>query len=760
MLQLAAALVLGSLALPQAERQAPVPLVVHDPFFSLWSTTVRPTDGETTHASGRAIPMCVLARVDGDKVVRLLGAEPREIPAPDQSDTVVNFTTTHFVSLVAGVEFELAFIRPALPEELELLAWPITYVELQARSRDGNEHSIDVYLDVAALAAVETSTERVQGKLVAIDGLEAACVEALDPPWRASGSSGERLERGTLFASARQGPGVRANFGPAEELRRAFVERRSASVAPSFLEPRPAAEDALAIALRLEGRGGAGYVTAKADGAPVVARAIVAYDEPWSVRYGEERLRPYWRREGLDAAALLLAADAAGEQVVARCRAFDRELSMELVAFGGLQWMQSCQLAYRSALGTSKLCADTNGRPLSFVRDGDALRATSPVHAVATHCVSHLLLSSDLAKSMLVPLLDRAASSAWAAPFAPHDLGPFPLASALDDGAPLANATSIADCAHLILLVAAICQREGRVEFAARYWKPLSSWSRFLEEQASAMPASELDASTRAKSILALAAVARLARQMGSVARAQDLELLARAQAADWKRLAVAQGVGGENPSFALAWDKALGLELFGNELKVQDVEPAFLRALSEPALWSKWFARGAKGPLTWAPAPLSIGQALVNDARGGDAPWSWTASEPAAGWNELGFDAAAWSLGSGAFGAPLAGSKLVRTPWTAPKLWLRRTFELASVPSAEVRLAVELVGDAEIWLNGVFATRVSSGARGYFVESLAHEARAALRSGTNVLAIRCSGGTDSATIDAGLVTVPRSQGR
>lgn len=762
MLQLAAALVLASLALAQEQRPSPVPLVVHDPFFSLWSTHGRPTDGTPSHASGHAVPMCVLARIDGDKVVRLLGTEPPEVPAPEQSVTIVDFTTTRFVSLAAGVELELAFVTPALPDDLDVLARPVTYVELRAWSRDGNEHSIDLYLDVAAVAAVEAPSERVQGRLVEIEGLETACVEALDPPWRAPESGRERLERGTLLASARKGPGVRANFGPAEELRRAFVERRSASVPPSFLEPRPAADGAVSV--RLEGRGGAGYVTAKAGDAPVTApvtaRAMLAYDEPWSVRYFEQRLRPYWRREGMDAAELLQAADAAGGQVVTRCGEFDRELSLDLATAGSSEWLRDCQRAYRSALGASKLCADAHGRPLLFVRGATGTYGLSQTQDVAASAPQHLLLSSDLAKAVLLPLLDRAASSTWAAPFAPHELGTYPHATGAAQESVATSSTAVADSSDLILLVAAICQREGRVELAARYWKQLSSWSRFLVEQASAPQNSALDAESRAKSIVALGAFARLARQMGSAQRAEELELLARSEAAGWERGARTQDEGAVEPSVALAWDKALQLGLFGTDWKPRELEHGFLKALAGEPLWSKWFARGAKGPLTWAPAPLSIGQPLVPDARGGESRWSWTTSEPAASWTALEFDASSWSTGSGAFGAPLARPSLPRTPWTEPALWLRRTFELTSIPSAEVRLAIELVGDAEVWLNGALAAGLSSGTPGYFVEALPEEARAALRVGTNVLAIRCTGRTDAACIDAGLVTVPLATAR
>lgn len=780
MLQLVAALVLGSLAPAQDARTAPAPLVVHDPFFSLWTTHARPTDGASVHASGRAVPMCVLARIDGDKVVRLLGAEPPEIPAPSESATRVEFTTTRFVSMVGGVELELAFVTPALPDELDVLARPLTYVELRAWSRDDQEHSIDFYLDVSALAAVETPKEQVRGRLLAIEGLETASVEALGPVQGSAGTSTERLERGSVLLSARTGPGVRANFGPAEELRAAFVERRSPSVATAFLEPRAAADEASAMSIRLEGRGGAGYVTARSGEQPVVARAMVAYDSAWSMHYYEDWLAPYWRRDGSDAATLLQSADAAGEQLVARCTSFDRELAAELLPIGGAPWLQLCQHASRLARGLGQLCADANGRPLLFVRDADSEYALSSVGTIAALAPQHLLFSSDLAKALLVPILDRAALATWTAPFAPHALGSFPHAEAHVNADAMSSATAVSDSAQLILLVAATCQREGRVEFAARYWKQLSTWTRFLEEQLATAQAPTLSVETRMHAILALGAVARISGKMGSMQRAEELDVLARTHAAECTA-PVASKLSSENGASsgllsALEWERVLKLELFSPELRQLASErgssPAlaatslesssaadvFRRALLDEAVWSRWFARGAKGPLNWAPAPVGLLQSLVPDARSGEQEWRSTTSEPEADWWAVAFDDSAWTKGPGGFGSNPAALDVLRTPWTTPSLWLRRPFELASVPAEEVRLSLHLVGSAELWLNGLLVDRITSTRRDYVVRPLSPEARAMLRAGRNVLALRCERASEPASVDAGLVLVQRAR--
>jgi len=589
---------------------------------------------------------------------------------------------------------------------------------------------------------------------------------ALDAPMASATASSERLSCGQVLVSARAGALVRANFGPAAELRRAFVERRRAEVAPEFLEPRPAADSASALSIRLEGRGGAGYVTARSRETPVVARALFAYDEPWSVRWCEEWLAPYWRRDAADAAALLQAADAVGTQLIERCAKFDDELAASLCASIGPEATRRCQEEYLRGRRQSALCADANGRPLLFTRGEASGHAISGIDALVEFAPQQLLLSSDLAKALLVPLLERSAASDWANPFPPCDLGTFPhaLGPALPEAASIAHTAS--DCAHLILLAAAICEREGRVEFAARYWKQLSTWSRHLADDVLPARSQELDPRTRETSILALGAAARLSGRMGSVQRSQDLLRLAQAQAVELARCAP-----DAFPSpVAREWDAALELGLMparteasasagtdGRSTPLRECG-AYLSALADEAVWNHWFARGAKGPLTWAPAPVALGQPLVPDARSGAHEWSWTANAPARDWQGLEFDAADWARARGAFGAPEASCDGIRAPWSERSLWLRRSFELASVPPDDVRLSLRLIGEAEVWINGVFAARVASGAAGTLLWKLTDDARSALTQGRNVLAVGCTRERDDALFDAGLVLLPRAR--
>src|ERR1041384_8521954 len=160
---------------PAVFRPPAVPLVTHDPYFSIWSPADRLTDAPTVHWTGRAHPMNSLIRVDGD-AARLMGASPANIAALPQTSVTVRPTHTIYTFANARVKVALTFMTPALPSNLDVLSRPVTYITWEVTSADGKPHQVQIYFDCGADIAVNSTDQSVQLDYPKVEGLAVARV--------------------------------------------------------------------------------------------------------------------------------------------------------------------------------------------------------------------------------------------------------------------------------------------------------------------------------------------------------------------------------------------------------------------------------------------------------------------------------------------------------------------------------------------------------------------------------------------------------
>ncbi len=564
------------------------PLVACDPYFSIWSQADNLTDVDTTHWTGRRHRLTSLVRVDG-KTYRVLGASPATIPALEQKSLTVLPTRTIYTFAGAGVALTLTFMTPSLPEDIDILSRPVTYVTYDFKATDGKTHEVSLYFDASGeLAVNDGGRQQVVHSRESVGDLAVVKIGSKDQPVLAKKGDDLRIDWGYLYVAAPQAGTARSAVVPRGTWSSGFAR----SSAPAQVStPAQAAGDALVAAQILN--------VGKVASQPVSRWLMLAYDDLYSIQYMKRNLRPYWRRNGWEAADLLKAAARDYESLVKRCTAFDTELMADLTRAGGEKYAKLCALAYRQCFAAGKFVADANGQPLQFCKENHSNGCIGTSDVFYPMSPQFLLLGPSLAKSFLVPFMNYAASERWKFPFAPHDIGTYPHANGQvygDGERGENNQMPVEESGNLLLLFGAVAQMEGHTRFADLYWTQLEKWAAYLKDKGFD-PENQLctddfaghlahNVNLSAKAICGLGAFAKLCQMRGDQARADEYFKLAREFAQRW----VKEADDGEkfrlafdrpntwSQKYNLMWDRVLGLNLFPTE--VARKEMAFYRKI------------------------------------------------------------------------------------------------------------------------------------------------------------------------------------
>src|SRR6185369_3966597 len=141
-------------------RYPAVPLITHDPYFSIWSMSDRLTDDWPKHWTGAVNAISGMVRIDGVSF-RIMGPSPRTVPAMPQRSVVVTPTRTIYTFDTAGVRIGLTFMTPLLPHDLDILSRPISYLTWEVSAIDAKQHDVSLYCDHTAELVVNSPDQKV-----------------------------------------------------------------------------------------------------------------------------------------------------------------------------------------------------------------------------------------------------------------------------------------------------------------------------------------------------------------------------------------------------------------------------------------------------------------------------------------------------------------------------------------------------------------------------------------------------------------------
>ncbi|MCA9234237.1 MAG: DUF4965 domain-containing protein, partial [Planctomycetales bacterium] len=550
-----------------------IPLVACDPYFSIWSTTTELADSDTTHWTGKPHRLTSMVSVDG-KAYRLMGSEPQAVDALSQTGVEISATQSKYDFEGAGVSLELTFTTPALPYDIDQLSRPVTYASYRCQSTDGESHQVRLYFEAHAEIAVDTRSQQIQGTATEHDGLIDLSLGSVEQSVLGRSGDDVRIDWGYLHLASPAAETCSAMQGRPRELRRQFVANGEFAGTMQALPAQPAARSAAAVVLD------AGAV----GDAPVERWLMLAYDDLYSIEFMQKPLRPYWRRNGMNAEQLLAEAADDREALIKQCDQFDRELAADLREAGGQEYADLATLAYRQCFAAGKFVADANGQPIQFCKENHSNGCIGTSDVFYPMAPQFLLFGPSLAKSFVAPFLEYAASDRWKFPFAPHDLGTYPKANGQVYGGgerSAKNQMPVEESGNMLILMAAIAKIEGNADFAGQYWPQLKQWAEYLKQEGFD-PDNQLctddfaghmahNVNLSAKAICGLGAFAQLCEMRGEGQLAAEYRALAEEFAGRWMaaaddgdhyRLAFDKA-NTWSQKYNLVWDRVLGLNLF-----------------------------------------------------------------------------------------------------------------------------------------------------------------------------------------------------
>ncbi|HEX3893422.1 MAG TPA: DUF4965 domain-containing protein [Terracidiphilus sp.] len=601
-----------------AQRAPATPLITHDPYFSIWSTTDQLTGSDTTHWTGAPQPIVSIARIDG-KPFRLMGLHPDSVPAMEQISSVISATHTRYQFRQGGVNMELAFFTPARMNDLDVLSRPVTYLTWKVWSTDGSSHRVEILIDVDPLIAVNDRGQQVVAFRNQTASLNVLSVGSRDQNILNRSGDDLRIDWGYFHLAVPKDES--ATTAISSDGVKSFAEKGELPVSDSMGMPQPARRNGPHLAAQLD----FGSVGAE----PVAHHVLVSYTEGYAIQYFERNLRPYWQRNGMPVDTMLDAAETQYSSLDQRSDAFDRELAADLTRVGGEHYAALAILAYRQTLAAHKLVADVNGDPMLFAKENFSNGCIATVDVLYPSAPFFLFFQPKLLEAQLLPVLEYSALARWKFPFAPHDLGQYPLANGQVYGGgekTEEDQMPVEESGNMLILIDALAQAEGDAHLAERYWPQLTRWAQYLKDKG-LDPENQLttddfaghvahNANLSIKAIEALAAYASLAHRLGHEDVSREYDTTAKSMAEKWITMAregnhyklAFNSPGTWSQKYNLVWDELLGYHLFPKSVRETELAyytgkinrdglPLDNRADYTKLDWSIWTATLASNP-------------------------------------------------------------------------------------------------------------------------------------------------------------------
>ena len=544
------------------DRLPALPLIANDPYFSIWMPGDTFTSARPIHWSGAPKYLEGGIWIDG-KVYCFFGKSSR----PEMKTVSLRVTPTRTISVMeaAGIELTVVFWSPALPEDLDALSVPITFVDFSIRALDGKRHKILVDFCAGNSLCYEGQVAPdMVGDDLSLNGLKMAFIgQAQQHPL---GHSGDHItmDWGYLYLAAKDGV------------------KRDGTRTLRWMWETEARDEAQNAFL------------------------LLGYDDIASIHYFGSCCKAWGLRNAKTLPQALAAFDARHDELLAACRALDERVLSEAEKIGGEDYALIAAAAWRHTFAAHKLIATPEGEMAFLSKENDSNGCIGTVDVSYPSIPLFLKFCPELVNALCRPVLHFASLPVWQEDFAPHDVGRYPYATGqvyaakrpLPNGrVPLPfylypagtdvydprNQMPVEECGNMLVMLEAAASFGAKEDLIVQYAPILEKWVKYLDAYGED-PGEQLctddfaghlarNVNLSAKAIVGVACYARILRRLARNEEAKHWEARAHEMAESWLNRADQEDGSvltfdgtGWSMKYNLAWDLVLGLNLLPRE--------------------------------------------------------------------------------------------------------------------------------------------------------------------------------------------------
>ena len=470
----------GCCQLAPGFRPPSVPLLVVDPYFSVWSNEDNLYDDFPKHWTGVTMCFSGMISIDG-KVYRFMAKDTDLATDSMQQKSVQVFPTrTVYSFLQGGVSLNLTFSTPSFPANVTLGSLPVSYITYDVVSVDGQTHSVSLYYDNTAEVAVESVTENVvwSRNAVILPGYETMRIGTQAQKYLAQGS--DQINWGYFYVSVEKEPQLQTTMAHSTAVRMAFQSGK-AFPPDDTNQPRPCNKDWPVLAV--------GWDLGKVGEAAVSKYLLLAYDQVYSIRYFGTAMAPYWRHTFKNSVSSMLQfAHSKYADVQKECSAMDMHVSTALYQEGGATYTTIASLVWRQVVGgTIVVWNNVTNEEWRFMKEISSDGDVSTVDVIYPASPFFLWQAPQALFLTLKPVMEYAMNNTakyglnvpYNLSWAPHHLGHWPICDLPPNKQ---EQMPIEETGNMLAMLSGIAMKDPQTTLKnlGPYWPLLEIWGRYL----------------------------------------------------------------------------------------------------------------------------------------------------------------------------------------------------------------------------------------------------------------------------------------